>query len=207
MRNGIKSGWFEDKKYAFTLIELLIVVAIIGILAAIAVPNFLNAQVRAKVAKVSSEQRAVRDAYLQYYMDRNGWPAHLDGDEAQHKFVTTPVAYLSTSLADPFLPPRYMGTPEWGWFKGQYHLEPAYFWHNGTWPGLARNNPHYWSQQRNTAFFITSVGPDSLFEMQTTDANLYDISNGVSSKGDLILPVSASFKKRYPYITGDWTMQ
>ncbi len=73
------------KENAFTLIELLIVVAIIGILAAIAVPNFINAQIRAKVARVQSEEKSIRDAYTQYFMDRNAWPPHMDGSEAQHR--------------------------------------------------------------------------------------------------------------------------
>jgi len=61
------------RKTGFTLIELLIVVAIIGILAAIAVPNFLNARTKATVARVVSDLKAITQAMEMYRIDRNSY--------------------------------------------------------------------------------------------------------------------------------------
>lgn len=65
-------------KQAFTLIELLIVVAIIAILAAIAVPNFLEAQTRSKVARVKADFRSVATAIETYRIDNNKYPDGTD---------------------------------------------------------------------------------------------------------------------------------
>jgi prepilin-type N-terminal cleavage/methylation domain-containing protein len=100
---------------AFTLIELLIVVAIIAILAAIAVPNFLEAQMRSKVSRVHSDQRAIAIAAESYLTDYGKpAPGQLDvpgGSGWREKLMmaitrlTTPIAYIANYPIDPFAGP------------------------------------------------------------------------------------------------------
>jgi type II secretion system protein G len=108
----------------FTLIELLIVVAIIAILAAIAVPNFLEAQTRSKVSRAKSDLRTVTTGLESYYVDNNKYPychrfgiAMSNQDNSPDKVLeslSTPIAYLtSVSFKDPFL------------YKGRYSAATA----------------------------------------------------------------------------------
>ncbi len=98
----------------FTLIELLIVVAIIAILAAIAVPNFLEAQTRSKIARVKADQRALATAIESYAVDNNReiignnegkkYVGNVDWrDEWCYSHLTTPIAYMTSIPLDPFL--------------------------------------------------------------------------------------------------------
>ena len=107
---------FKSNKKAFTLVELMIVVAIIGILAAIAVPNFVAMQYRAKRAEVPSNVDGIKTAELAY-------------DAAFDAFVQQ-AAYTPTAAPDKtqqVWPSSGTGFATIGWapdgnVRGQYQL-------------------------------------------------------------------------------------
>ncbi|MCA9429726.1 MAG: prepilin-type N-terminal cleavage/methylation domain-containing protein, partial [Candidatus Omnitrophica bacterium] len=72
------SGESERSPRGFTLIELLIVIAIILILIAIALPNFLEAQQRARVVKCKGEIRSLGIAMESYFLDFKIYPAESE---------------------------------------------------------------------------------------------------------------------------------
>lgn len=90
----------------FTLIELLIVVAIIAILAAIAVPNFLEAQTRAKVSRVKADMRSMATGIESYRVDNNNFgrtsrPAGMTRTQV-NSMLTTPISYITSVFPDTF---------------------------------------------------------------------------------------------------------
>jgi len=70
-RRGEKIMFTKMNTKAFTLVEIMIVVAIIGLLAAIAIPNFVNARTRAQTNACIANLKQIEGAMAQYALDNN----------------------------------------------------------------------------------------------------------------------------------------
>lgn len=105
----------------FTLIELMIVVAIIAILAGILIPNFVNARAQAQTSACESNLRAIATAMELYYSDNGRYP---DAGAIPDALNSGTVAYLNNTPRDPadagVTPSKYTFTQPTG--DGQSYL-------------------------------------------------------------------------------------
>ncbi|CAN5466469.1 hypothetical protein BH09SUM1_BH09SUM1_21260 [soil metagenome] len=174
---------------AFTLIELLVVVAIIAILAAIAVPNFLAAQTRAKVSRAHTDLRTMSLAVEMYRVDHNYYPGSFVLNQ-----LSTPIAYLTNAL----MPDVFYktGSPYLGYLQGKGASDQQF---------LADFQVASTTNERavlaSHGYFIFSNGPDLIDNaLDTPQASFndvvgvagatlgyfYDPTNGVTSRGDIL---------------------
>lgn len=178
----------------FTLIELLIVVAIIAILAAIAVPNFLLAQTRAKLSRAMADQRSIATALETYAIDHAKYPwygnprdtALFAGEPVVFVPVrlTTPLAYM-TALPPDIFPGKRTGVddtyPDTYFYMNNY--ECVYL---GKQQAQGHIETHYYSltgSYRPVTWTVWSYGPDLKDDHGII---MYDPSNGTISRGDLM---------------------
>jgi prepilin-type N-terminal cleavage/methylation domain-containing protein len=177
---------------AFTLIELLIVIGIIAILAFVALPNMLDAQVRAKVARGKADLRAITTALEAYSVDHNRYPPNYDtglygfnpGNESlSYAAMTTPVAYISVIPLDIFRPQEDAYTTRGRYFTyigiDTVSEQPGHYPDGCT---------EYW-EAKGVRWWAGSLGPDQTNDrlghfLQELPARVYDPTNGTVSQGD-----------------------
>lgn len=177
---------------ALTLVELLVVVGIVAILAALAIPALLEAQTRSKVARAANDLRVLATALEAFHADNRSYPEVIPpaedidtGGAWLLKRLTTPVPYLSSLPPDPFLPaaePEALmppgGRKTYRYSSYPIPPDPATVWSlasNG--PDLLNDTDGVYRGYTPALFF----GGDPLLH----DWTLYDPTNGTVSRGDL----------------------
>lgn len=164
------------KRKGFTLIELLIVVAIIGILAAIAIPNFLMAQVRAKIARNMADFTTIGTALETYRIDKNKYPGQWGTympSYMNYPMLTTPMKYMNWSvLIDPFK--SHFPTP----MSQLYYATSSEYYKDIVPPNMVAYNT---LMTRYGYWRLWGFGPDKLASWFS-----YDPTNGTVSDGDII---------------------
>ena len=196
-------------RQAFTLVELLVVVAIIGILSSIALPNYRNATIKSHVVKAKMDLRTLSVGLESYRLDNSRFP-RKNSDVLFFTYylmpdLTTPVAYVNNpSVIDPFGPVEEYeevrlappGLEDEGFSaKNQPLIKNSYTYT----PYVSLSRLHGRPELRREGFALVSVGPDRQdsymvhfpfpqyyrFPGETVRDSIYNPSNGLESFGDI----------------------
>jgi len=119
----------------FTLIELMIVIAIIAILAAILIPNFLHARAQAQTSGCEANEKQIATALEEYAVDNNG----LYGPGGTVTSTLLGTQYLSVTPTDPVNKSNYSVTTATGSY-GSYQISDT-GGHDTTTTGNLAGNP------------------------------------------------------------------
>jgi prepilin-type N-terminal cleavage/methylation domain-containing protein len=131
----------QAQRRGFTLVEIMIVVAIIALLASIAVPNFLRARKRTQAAKILEDLRLMDGAMDQYAMENNKSGGALANFSDLKTYIKTGTVLYNTGsdiFGDsygPFTVDQTIGVPA-GAFNALSDVAPITFWSPYWWgPG------------------------------------------------------------------------
>jgi prepilin-type N-terminal cleavage/methylation domain-containing protein/prepilin-type processing-associated H-X9-DG protein len=114
-RHPVKDSarWFPPKPPAFTLVELLVVIAVIAILAALLLPALSKAKARAMEVNCAANLRSWGQAFYLYAADNNGYLPHTDDEGRDDPPFTYDPKHPEREYCYVDMLPPYMGAPPW----------------------------------------------------------------------------------------------
>jgi len=188
-RSSLKRGKKMQGKIGFTIIELLVVVAIIAMITAIAVPNLMSTNIRAKIKGINSDMEGIAIALEDYKIDNEDYPHQYDSNYDKIATVKPLTKDNARGLGKLVYPTTSDSTPV---YLTSIPKDP---FNNNEEPG------GYYSyfttgDSTPTSWALVSYGPDKDGDITNYDGaknavnngtNLYNPDSGITSGGDIVI--------------------